>query len=89
VHYGPVVVSRLGGDSHQQITITGDTVNVASRLLEVAKVHGAVLAASADVLAAARASGCPPTNGTEIEVEIRGRVQPLGVCLWHTQPGLG
>ncbi len=89
VHYGPVVVSRLGGDTHQHITITGDTVNVASRLLEVAKAHRAVLAASADLLEAARASACPPANGMETNVNIRGRVQPLAVCLWRSEPRLG
>ena len=36
-HLGPVVVSRLGPETHQHITATGDTVNVASRLMEVAK----------------------------------------------------
>jgi adenylate cyclase len=36
-HFGPSVLSRLGSPTHQQITATGDTVNVASRLLEVAK----------------------------------------------------
>ena len=34
-HYGAVVLSRLGADTHQHITATGDIVNVASRLLEV------------------------------------------------------
>lgn len=34
-HFGPIVASRLG-ESHQHITATGDTVNVASRLMEVA-----------------------------------------------------
>jgi hypothetical protein len=32
-HIGPVVVSRFGHSSHQQITAAGDTVNVASRLM--------------------------------------------------------
>src|SRR2546430_4578604 len=35
-HFGPIVASRLGGRNHQHITATGDTVNVASRLMEVA-----------------------------------------------------
>ena len=37
LHFGPVILSRLGSPTQQQITATGDTVNVASRLLEVAK----------------------------------------------------
>ncbi len=36
-HFGPAVISRHGSASHQQISAAGDTVNVASRLLEVAK----------------------------------------------------
>ena len=37
LHFGPAILSRLGSPTQQQITATGDTVNVASRLLEVAK----------------------------------------------------
>src|SRR5258705_2049104 len=49
-HFGPIVASRLGGGSHQHITATGDTVNVASRLMEVAARQGAALAVSDDLL---------------------------------------
>ena len=49
-HFGPIVASRLGGGSHQHITATGDSVNVASRLMEVAAKQGAVLAVSDDLL---------------------------------------
>jgi len=31
------VLSRLGAAEHQHVTATGDTVNVTSRLLEIAK----------------------------------------------------
>jgi len=37
-HFGTIVASRLGGGSYHHITATGDTVNVASRLMEVAAV---------------------------------------------------
>jgi adenylate cyclase len=37
LHFGPAILSRLGSPTQQQITATGDTVNVASRLPEVAK----------------------------------------------------
>ena len=53
-HFGPIVASRLGGGSHQHITATGDTVNVASRLMEVAAKQGAALAVSDDLLAPER-----------------------------------
>ena len=48
-HFGTIVASRLGG-KNQQITATGDTVNVASRLMEVAADHGAELAVSDEML---------------------------------------
>lgn len=46
LHSGDVTLSRLGADSHQQVTVTGDTVNVASRLMEVAKSESAAVTAS-------------------------------------------
>src|ERR1700691_3941356 len=48
-HFGVIVASRLGGGSYHHITATGDTVNVASRLMEVAASHGADLALSNDL----------------------------------------
>ena len=49
-HFGPIVASRLGGGSYQHITATGDSVNVASRLMEVAAKQGVALALSDDLL---------------------------------------
>ncbi|WP_246233239.1 CHASE2 domain-containing protein [Aurantimonas aggregata] len=84
LHYGTVVLSRLGHDAHQQITVSGDNVNVASRLMEVAKAHGATLAVSSELLDALdkdRAGfGEPDSVG---QVDIRGRRQPVTVALWH------
>src|SRR5690606_5847358 len=45
-HCGSIIASRLGGGSQQTITATGDAVNVASRLMEIAADHGAELALS-------------------------------------------
>src|SRR3954471_10406626 len=84
-HYGPVVVSRLGGESHQHITTTGDSVNVASRLLEGAADHQALVPASADILAAAAGRLAPEIAqafGPEEKVAIRGRAQPLAIRFW-------
>ena len=52
-HFGQIIASRLGGDSHQHITAIGDTVNVASRLMEVAASHHADVALSDDLYRAA------------------------------------
>lgn len=95
VHAGPVVMSRLGGEHNQHITATGDTVNVASRLLEITKQHGAPVAFSAEVLAAlngplAALNGpptaldrLPPGLSAPLEVAVRGRVEPLVLRLWR------
>jgi hypothetical protein len=45
-HVGSAIVSRLGSAQHQHVAATGDTVNVASRLLEVAKQQGARIVVS-------------------------------------------
>jgi adenylate cyclase len=84
-HYGPVVVSRLGGEHHQQITISGDTVNVASRLLDIASASGARIALSAD-LAAALSRRPPGVLSDGRPVAIRGRALPLTVLAWTPEP---
>lgn len=85
-HFGLIVASRLGGRSYQHITATGDTVNVASRLMEVAASHGAELAVSDELL---RASGrdCALFKSGELvgpeETRIRGRSGSLVIWLWR------
>ena len=84
LHYGTVVLSRLGHDAHQQITVSGDNVNVASRLMEVAKAHEATLAVSAELLDALDKglAGFGEPDAVE-RVDIRGRRQPITVALWR------
>ena len=81
VHHGTVVVSRLGADDHQQITATGDCVNLASRLMEVGKELRAALVVSDDLLTAA---GHEAATAAELEgrrtVAIRGRAEGLSVA---------
>jgi adenylate cyclase len=90
-HYGPIVASRLGGESHEHITAIGDTVNVASRLMEVAAAHGADLALSDDLYRAA-GPACSvldvgSLSGTH-ETSIRGRSGSVSVWLWRRRrPG--
>jgi len=85
-HYGPLVLSRLGAESHEHITATGDTVNVASRLLEIAAQVGAPVVLS-DALVRASGESCPAAaRGTlsgPTEVPIRGRAQTLTVRTWR------
>jgi adenylate cyclase len=87
-HYGPVVVSRLGSETHQHITATGDSVNVASRLLEVVAANDVVAAVSEDLLTAVGGEiggeGARRYGFSELrEVAIRGREQHLHVRLWR------
>ncbi len=85
-HFGPVVASRLGAETHQHITITGDTVNVASRLLEVASAERAALVVSADLLATVGDSLPGRSAFRHLKaVEIRGRRKPLWVGLWSPE----
>jgi adenylate cyclase len=85
-HFGAIVASRLGGGSFQHITATGDTVNVASRLMEVAAKHGAELALSDELLRQA-GPDCALLNQGLLtgprETQIRGRSHTLAVWLWR------
>jgi adenylate cyclase len=82
-HFGSVVVSRLGPADYQHIAATGDTVNVASRLLEIAKQHQASIVISSDLAAAGEPRAEDSAAIETAEVEIRGRAQPISVQLWR------
>ena len=85
-HFGPIIASRLGGGSYQHITATGDSVNVASRLMEVAAKNGAALALSDDLLRQAGPQCALFEFGVLTgprETRIRGRSGALSVWLWR------
>jgi adenylate cyclase len=85
-HFGPIVASRLGGRNHQHITATGDTVNVASRLMEVAAHHDVRLSLSDTLRTAAEGAGARLKTGSlagPVETQIRGRSGSLTVWLWQ------
>jgi adenylate cyclase len=82
LHFGPAVMSRLGSPSHQQISATGDTVNVASRLLEVAKQQHCRVVVTEDLFQAASAT--PPVASVyasyaPLTASIRGRASALQI----------
>ncbi|MGF7160925.1 adenylate cyclase [Rhodoligotrophos appendicifer] len=80
VHYGPVVLSRLGSDVHQHITATGDTVNTASRLMEIAKEQAVTIVVSHDAYLAAHQQDQGIVDlGPPSTVPIRGRREPIVV----------
>lgn len=89
-HFGLVVASRLGGGSYHHITATGDTVNVASRLMEVAAGRGAELAVSDELLQAAGHDCALFKSGDltgPLETRIRGRSGSLMIWLWRSPSG--
>jgi adenylate cyclase len=89
-HFGVIVASRLGGGSYHHITATGDTVNVASRLMEVAASHGVELAVSDELLHAAGRDCALFKSGRLAgpeETPIRGRSGSLLIWLWRGANG--
>ena len=85
-HCGLIVASRLGSGDRQQITATGDTVNVAQRLMEVAASRGAELALSASLLDAAGPDAVPSQAGRltgPFETKLRGRSGSIAIYTWR------
>ncbi|MCP3388660.1 adenylate/guanylate cyclase domain-containing protein [Bradyrhizobium sp. CCGB12] len=86
-HFGEIVASRLG-ESHQHITATGDTVNVASRLMGVAAQNDARLALSDTLLDAADFHGAPDGILTgPLLTQVRGRSGVVTVWFWRDRDG--
>jgi adenylate cyclase len=87
LHYGPVVIGEIGGERQQQFTVSGDTVNVASRLEAVTRFHGATIIAS-DTLIRSAQSGTPGFDALLAgfvplaSQPIRGRTEPVDLWLW-------
>ncbi|HEX2116249.1 MAG TPA: adenylate/guanylate cyclase domain-containing protein [Alphaproteobacteria bacterium] len=87
LHYGPVLIARVGGQKQIHLTATGDTVNVASRLEALTRTFDATIVASDALVRAVRASGridllagfesLPPQV-------IRGRDEKIGI--WIGRP---
>jgi adenylate cyclase len=76
VHFGRVVAGIVGGTSHAQVTVNGDTVNIASRLQDVAKDRGAdFIVSSATLESAGATEGFRPLG----PAPIRGRTETVDV----------
>ncbi len=86
LHFGPVTLGVLGGNRQSQVTVTGDTVNIASRLESLTRNENAKIIASDAVIESARAMGgdAAVQGFRELPMQtIRGRRRPLGV--WALQ----
>ena len=81
LHYGSVVLSRLGAQNHQQVTVSGDTVNLASRLMEIAKSQNARIVATKEF--AGQLSPDMISGATKCaQVAVRGWRGRVEVVLW-------
>ena len=89
LHYGAVLIGDLGGAWQSQFTLTGDAVNVASRLESLTRQHGAVLILSEDLLQAGAADRAASTGLTALPVtQVRGREQPLKLWALSRNQGI-
>lgn len=80
VHYGPVVLGDIGGESRLEFAVLGDTVNVASRLERVTRELGVEIVASDDVVAQARREGSDEVTLRQGPPQIlRGRSAPVAI----------
>ena len=86
IHYGPVVISRLGGSSQMHFSAAGDTVNVAARLESIGRSPTSTISISSAWAAAVQAQGRHDLlqGFTELPPQpIRGRSEKLSV--WTLQ----
>jgi adenylate cyclase len=85
LHYGPVIAALLGGERQGQITVAGDTVNVASRLQEMGKEHKAALVASAEFVASVRKAHRDDMLAGMRRLanqQVRGRNETIDLWVW-------
>jgi adenylate cyclase len=90
LHIGPVLIGDTGGTRQFTYTVTGDPVNVASRLQHITRELGVIIAASDAIIEAARAAdgGTKVVEGfVEMPLKtLRGRERPLGIWGWPAPP---
>ena len=82
VHVGPVLMGAIGSRNRLEYSAVGDTVNVASRLEQLARRHDAAIVASAETLAGATQSATFAARDAARfravgPVPIEGRVEPV------------
>jgi len=85
LHNGPVIAALVGGQQQGQVTVAGDTVNVASRLQEMGKEHKAAIVASAGFVAAVHRAGRDDmlTGMRRLAGQkVRGRAETIDLWVW-------
>jgi adenylate cyclase len=89
LHIGPVLIGDTGGTRQFTYTVTGDPVNVASRLQHITRELGVVIAASDAIIEAARSidGGRLVEGFVEMPLRtLRGRERPIGIWGWPAPP---
>lgn len=82
IHYGPVVIARLGGREQIQLTAAGETVNLASRLEALTRAHHAAIVVSETLADTVRGLGRAEllTGFEELAPQaVRGLDRPVAV----------
>lgn len=87
LHHGPVLVGDIGGERQFAFTVSGDTVNVASRLEGLTRDLKTTILASGSVMQAARSAGGPyhPALAGFTALpprRLRGRERPVALWAW-------
>jgi adenylate cyclase len=85
LHYGAVIAALLGGARQGQITVAGDTVNVASRLQEMGKEHKVTIVASAEFVASVHRAGRDDMLAGMRRLagqKVRGRNEAIDLWVW-------
>ena len=77
VHYGPVILGRIGHPGKRQITVIGDTVNTASRIERMTKELKAPILLSNSVVAHLPGALC---TGSSIPLRLKGKSQAMVLC---------
>jgi len=80
-----VIAALLGGARQGQITVAGDTVNVASRLQAMGKEHQVTMVASAEFVASVHRAGRDDmlTGMRRLAGQkVRGRNETIDLWVW-------
>lgn len=88
IDYGAVTIAEVGGSAHAQVTVTGDTVNVASRLEALTRDWSATVIISGAVADAVGAAGSAELleGFEELPVQkVRGRDRPIRLWAWRSK----
>jgi len=80
IHYGPIVQGDIGSESRLELTVVGDTVNIASRVEAFCRTLGFDLLVTASFIDALHAEGSGDLARMFVDLghhALRGRAEPI------------